>query len=68
MPLPEIIRVPLPPAVAEAVRAAAYAELRDPPHQAAWLVAEALRQRGLLAPPQPAAVASTVASSGDDAA
>ncbi len=53
MPLPEIVRVPLPPAVAEAVRVLAYTELRDPPRQAAWLVAEALRARGAL-PAEPA--------------
>jgi hypothetical protein len=54
MPLPEIVRVPLPPAVAAAVRSLAYTELRDPPRQAAWLVAEALRARGAL-PPEPTA-------------
>jgi hypothetical protein len=48
MPLPEIVRVPLDPTVAEAVRATAHAELRDPPRQTAWLVAEALRARGVL--------------------
>jgi hypothetical protein len=48
VPLPEVVRVPLSPAVAEAVRVLAYAELRDPPRQAAWLVAEALRARGAL--------------------
>jgi hypothetical protein len=52
MPLPEIVRVPLTPAVAEAVRALAYAELRDAPRQAAWLVTEALRQRGVLSEPR----------------
>jgi hypothetical protein len=65
VPLPEVVRVPLAPAVAEAVRALAHAELRDPPRQAAWLVTEALRQRGALPagsygggepdPPRPAA-------------
>ena len=48
MPLPEIVRVPLDPVIAEAVRATAHAELRDPPRQAAWLVAEALRARRVL--------------------
>jgi len=48
VPLPEIVRVPLDPVVAEAVRATAHAELRDPPRQAAWLVAEALRARDAL--------------------
>jgi hypothetical protein len=48
VPLPEVVRVPLSPPVAEAVRAAAHAELRDAPRQAAWLVAEALITRGAL--------------------
>jgi hypothetical protein len=67
MPLPEIVRVPLPPTVAEAVRALAHAELRDPPRQAAWLVAEALRQRGAL-PPEPAALGTRAPEGGREAA
>jgi hypothetical protein len=69
MAAPQTIRVALPPEVAAALRTLARREYRDPHGQAAYLLAEGLRRRGVLPRAQPPSPSQPrVVAGGDDAA